>query len=136
LHSINRIATLNTMQRILIVEDDQILREMYQDQFKKNGYEVTTGANGEEGLELALQLHPNLILLDLALPAMDGTTMMEKLRDDAWGKDVAIIILTNLNVDGDLLNKMIQNRPAYCLMKVGVTPEEVMAKAQGILKPV
>jgi len=124
------------MQRILIVEDDQILREMYQDQFKKNGYEVTTAANGEEGLQLSLQLHPNLILLDLALPTMDGITMMEKLRDDEWGKDVSIIILTNLNVDGELLNKMIQNRPAYCLMKVGVTPEEVMAKAQGILKSV
>lgn len=124
------------MQKILIVEDDQILREMYKDQFEKNGYHVTVAIDGAQGLQLALQDHPNLILLDLALPAMNGTAVMEKLRNDEWGKDVSIIILTNLNIDGALLNKMIQNHPAYCLMKVGVTPDEVMAKAQEILKSV
>ena len=124
------------MQTVLIVEDDQILREMYKDQFKNNGYNVSVASNGEEGLHAALQSHPDLILLDLAMPQMDGTTMMEQLRDDEWGQGVAIMILTNLSVDGELLNKIIQNRPAYCLMKVGVTPEEVMSKAQEILKPV
>lgn len=122
------------MHTVLIIEDDQILREMYKDKFQKNGFMVNTAVDGEEGLAMALQTHPDLILLDLAMPNMTGTIVMEKLRDDEWGKDVSIIILTNLNVDGELLNKIIKNRPAYCLMKVGVNLDDVMGKAKEILK--
>lgn len=121
------------MHSVLIVEDDQILREMYKDKFEKDRFSVRTAGDGEEGLNFALQHHPDLILLDLALPRMDGTTVMEKLRDDEWGKKAKIIILTNLNIDGELLNKVINGRPAYCLMKVGVTPDEVMVKVNEIL---
>lgn len=122
------------MRNILLIEDDPIIREMYKDKFQKSGFTVNTAVDGEEGLKKAVEMHPDLILLDLAMPNMTGTIVMEKLRDDEWGEDVPIIILTNLNVDGALLNRVIENRPAYCLMKVGVTPEDVMAKAKEILK--
>ncbi len=121
------------MRKLLIIEDDKILRDMYKDQFLSNGYTVSTAVDGEEGLQKALQEHPDIILLDLAMPKMDGTTLLEKLRADEWGIRAAVIILTNLSIDGELLNIIIKNRPAYCLMKVGVTPDEVMAKADAIL---
>lgn len=121
------------MRTLLIIEDDQILQEMYKDKFQKNGFTVELANDGEEGLRKALQLHPHLILLDLAMPNMTGTIVMEKLRDDEWGKNVPIVILTNLNVDGTLLSKVVQNHPAFCLMKVGVTPEDVLTKAKEIL---
>ena len=121
------------MLSILIIEDDEILREMYKDKISANGFAVTVAVDGEEGLRLALQNHPDLILLDLMMPKMDGTKVMEALRADSWGQNVPIIVLTNLNVDGDVLNKIIKDHPAYCMMKVGVTPEEVLAKAREIL---
>lgn len=122
------------MPKLLIIEDDKILRDMYTDQFDSNGYTVSTAVDGEEGLQKALQEHPDIILLDLAMPKMDGTTLIQKLRDDEWGRNAAVIILTNLSIDGELLDVIIKNRPAYCLMKIGVTPEEVMAKAEELIK--
>lgn len=123
------------MYTVLIIEDDQVLREMYKDKMERSGYKVLIANDGEEGLKVALQNHPDLILLDLMMPKMDGTSMMEKLREDTWGKNVPIIILTNLNVDGDLLNNVIKDHPAYCMMKVGVTPEEILIKSQEVLAP-
>jgi two-component system, OmpR family, alkaline phosphatase synthesis response regulator PhoP len=121
------------MSSVLIIEDDEILLEMYKDVFVKNEFDVTTAVDGEEGLRIALEDKPDLVLLDLALPKKNGISVLESLRDDAWGTNVPIIVLTNLNVDGALLDKIIKNRPAYCLMKVGVTPDEVIAKAKEIL---
>jgi DNA-binding response OmpR family regulator len=120
------------MHSVLIVEDDPVLLDMYKDKFEFSQFKVNTAVDGEQGLELALREHPELILLDLVMPKMNGTTMMEKLRTDAWGKNVSIIVLTNVNVDGELLKKIIEDRPQYCLMKVGITPDEVMAKAKEI----
>ncbi len=122
------------MQRILIIEDDQILQDMYKDKMEGSRFAVTTAVDGEEGLKLALQDHPDLILLDLMMPKMDGTKLMEVLRNDSWGKNVPIIVLTNLNVDGDVLKSIIKDHPAYCMLKVGVTPEEILSKVQEVLK--
>src|SRR5258705_9948628 len=105
------------MKTILIVEDDQILLEMYRDKFQVSRYGVITGLNGEDGLAAALRHHPDLILLDLAMPKMDGMTVMKKLREDQWGNIVPVIILTNLNLDGRMLEEIIKNKPTYSLMK-------------------
>lgn len=120
------------MRTVLIIEDEQILRDMYRDAFEKNDFTVVTAADGKEGLKLALEDKPDLILLDLALPQMNGMTILEALRNDEWGQHAQVIVLTNMNIDGKLLNKIIENSPAYCLMKVGVTPEDVIAKAKEI----
>lgn len=122
------------MQTILIIEDDQILLEMYRDKFQVSKYGVITALNGEDGLNAALQYHPNLILLDLAMPKMDGMTVMKLLRKDPWGETVPVIILTNLNIDGRLLEEIIKNKPTYSLMKANTTPEEVLMKVKEILE--
>lgn len=121
------------MDTILIIEDDQILLEMYKDLFVQNKFDVRTARDGEHGLQMALQFKPDIILLDLALPKMDGVSVLEKLRTDPWGTNAAVMVLTNLNIDGVLLNKIIKSRPAYCLMKVGVTPDEILIKTKELL---
>lgn len=121
------------MHSVLIIEDDQILRDMYTDKFRGSDFDVSTASDGEDGIKKALEEKPDILLLDIAMPKVDGIGVMEKLRDDPWGKNVPIIILTNLNIDGKLLEKVIQNRPAYCLMKVGVTPLEVLDKAKELV---
>ncbi len=67
-------------KKMLLVEDDSILLEMYQKKFENEGFIVYLAHNGEEGLKSALDTHPDLILLDLKMPKMDGLTMMDFLR--------------------------------------------------------
>lgn len=85
------------IKKILLVEDEIVLLELIADKFKDSGFSVNTAQSAETGMKLALQNHPDLILLDLILPKMDGLTMLKKLRKDSWGKEVPVIILSNLN---------------------------------------
>jgi len=112
------------MQTVLIIEDDQIILEMYRDKFQVSHFGVITALNGEDGLAAALRHHPDLILLDLAMPKMDGMTVMKNLRQDQWGMNVPVIILTNLNLMGECLKKLLKNKPTYSLMKANTTPED------------
>ncbi len=83
------------LKKILIIEDDRSLQMALSEKFKHEGFEVLTADNGKTGLKAALENRPNLILLDLLMPIMDGMTMLKKLRKDDWGKYVYVIILTN-----------------------------------------
>ena len=84
------------MKKVLIVEDEKVLLAALTASFKRTEIKVLTAQDGDQGLHVALQKHPHLILLDLVMPKMDGITMLHKLRKDDWGKDVKVIILTNL----------------------------------------
>lgn len=86
--------------RILeIVEDENTLLQALKAQFSTKEFQVITAKDGEEGLEIALKDHPDLILLDVLMPKMDGMTMLKRLRVDAWGKSVPVILLTVVNDD-------------------------------------
>ena len=85
-------------KKVLIVEDEAPLRTAMADILVFEGFTVCQAKNGLEGLEIALEQHPDIILLDLMMPVMDGLTMLGKLRQDqAWGKDAGVILLTNIN---------------------------------------
>ena len=81
---------------ILIIEDETSLLDALSDKCKKEGYRVFTAKNGKNGLSLALEHHPDVILLDIVMPIMDGISFLEEIRKDPWGKTASIIILTNL----------------------------------------
>ena len=83
---------------VLIVEDEVSLIIALRDKFFHEGFTVLEAKNGEEGLGVALDKHPDMILLDIIMPVMDGITMLKKLRESGeWGKTAQVIILTNLN---------------------------------------
>lgn len=82
--------------KVAIVEDDQAISQMYRIKFEAEGLEVETAANGKLGLELAEKMKPDIILLDLMMPEMTGEVMLQKMRETAWGKDIRVIILTNM----------------------------------------
>lgn len=106
-------------KKILIVEDEKDQREILVDEFKAQEFEVVTAENGQKGLNVAKEEKPDVILLDIVMPVMDGITMMTKLRESStWGKSVPIILLTNLTSDSDKVIKAVsQNDPAYYLVK-------------------
>jgi DNA-binding response OmpR family regulator len=82
--------------KIAIIEDDQAISQMYRLKFETEGYQVETASNGKLGLELAESMRPDVILLDLMMPEMNGDEMLAKLRQTDWGKAVKVIILTNM----------------------------------------
>ena len=84
------------MPKIAIIEDDQAISQMYRIKFEALDYEVETADNGKLGLELAEKMKPDIILLDLMMPEMTGDVMLKLLRDTDWGKDMPVIILTNM----------------------------------------
>lgn len=118
---------------LLIVEDDSSLLRVLSDRFTDEGFKIMQAKNGEEGLESALKHHPDLILLDIIMPKMDGMTMMKKLREDVWGKQTPIIILTNLSVDDKILGDISKTEPAYYLVKTDWDIEAVVKKVKGRL---
>lgn len=82
--------------KIAIIEDDVAISQMYRIKFEAEGYEVETAENGKLGLELAEKMQPDIILLDLMMPEMSGEEMLVQMRDTDWGKDIRVIILTNM----------------------------------------
>jgi DNA-binding response OmpR family regulator len=83
------------MAKVAIVEDDQAISTMYRIKFEAEGFTVETAANGKLGLELIEQMKPDIVLLDLMMPEMNGDEMLTELRKKSWGKDTKVIILTN-----------------------------------------
>ena len=88
---------MNNKKIVLITEDEAALRSALYDKLLAEGFSVFEAKNGEEGLEIALREHPDLILIDILMPKMDGLTMLKKLRENSWGKKAHFIILTNVN---------------------------------------
>jgi len=84
------------MSKIVIVEDDLAIAQMYRLKFEAEGYKVEIAENGRLGLELCEQLEPDIVLLDLMMPEMNGDEMLEKMRGTNWGKDIKVIVLTNV----------------------------------------
>jgi DNA-binding response OmpR family regulator len=83
--------------KILIVEDEASMRDALVGKFTKEKIEVFTACDGEEGLKVALEKKPDLILLDILMPNIDGIGMLKKLRKDKWGKEVPVYMLTVLS---------------------------------------
>lgn len=116
-------------KKILIVEDEQALTLALNEKLTREGFELVNAGNGEDGLRLALKERPDLILLDIIMPRMDGITMLKKLREDKWGKTVEVIILTNLSDIAKVQEALEQGTTDY-LVKSDWKIEDVVARVK------
>ena len=121
-----------TKQHILIVEDDGFLAGIYAEKLEVAGYDVTLATNGEDGLRLAQKEKPSLILLDLALPRVDGFEVLETLKKDAETAGIPVIIFSNLGQRNDVERCMALGAAGY-VIKAHTLPQEVIVKIRGIL---
>lgn len=119
---------------LLLIDDDKILLDMYQKLLLNHGYEVHTAMDGEDGLKKALVDHPDIILLDIRMPKMDGMTMLKHLREDEWGKDAKVIILTNLDPVDNILQGVVIDHPTYYMIKSNTKPEEVLGHIKEVVE--
>lgn len=106
---------------------------MYQKLLSNHGYIVHTAMDGEDGLKKALDGHPDLILLDIRIPKMDGMTVLKQLRSDKWGKDAKVIILTNLDATDRILQGVVEDHPSYYMIKSNTEPTKVLEHIKEVI---
>lgn len=119
-------------KKILIVDDDLTLREMYEERLKFDGFVVIGASDGEEALTKTSEEMPDLILLDVMMPKMNGIDVLKKLREDEKTKNIPVIILTALIQEIDKLKGMMTEHDGY-LIKSEQMPKEVIAKVHEII---
>lgn len=117
---------------VLLVEDDVFLSGIYQKKFEMEGYKVTAIDNGEKVLPEAKKKMPDIIMLDILLPKMDGFTVLSKLKEDQQVKNIPVILLTNLGQKDDV-EKGLQMGAVDYLIKAHFKPSEVVDKIKSVL---
>lgn len=128
-------ATPPTTPKILIVDDEAPLAQILSDKFAAEGFAVQQAHDGEEGLRLALDWHPAIILLDIIMPKMDGMTMLHKLRAQEAGKKIPVILLTNLS-DTEKVYDAMANGVFDFLVKANWSIEDIVKEVKAKLAPV
>lgn len=120
---------------LLLVEDDPLLINMYQTKFSNEGFQVYTATDGEAGLTLAKAEKPDVIILDIMMPKMDGIEVLRRLRNDPSLRDVPVLMLSNLS-------EMAKQKEAFelgakeFLVKANLTPTQVVEKIKLYLNQV
>lgn len=110
--------------QVLLIEDDTAIADLYGGRLSRDGYEVAVAHDGEEGLEMARAELPNLILLDLRLPKVDGLTVLRELRSTPACAAVPVVILTNYD-EPDLRSTGIKLGAREVLLKSETTPSQL-----------
>lgn len=121
------------MTKILIVEDDPFLSKMYKKKFEVGGFEVQVAEDGVSGLEKMKSFTPDLVLMDIMMPKLNGIEAMEKAKADPSLSKIPVLILTNLSTAADA-SMAVKKGAAGFLVKSDVTPAQVVAKTKSILK--
>lgn len=115
-----------------VIEDDHDLQYIYKLKLEREGFEVATAANGEEGLEVIKEFKPDIVLLDLMMPIMNGTEMLARLRSEEWGSSIRVIVLTNISKD-EAPQALRFLRVDRYIVKAHHTPAQVIAVVRDIL---
>lgn len=110
--------------KVAIIEDDLSISQMYRFKFEAEGFEVEVAENGQIGLELVKTFKPDIILLDLMMPEMTGDEMLAELRATSWGKDIKVIILTNMG-EQEIPESVKKNGVEAVVLKANMTPRQV-----------
>lgn len=114
---------------VLIVEDETDIREAMAEAIEAAGFEVFQAENGQVGLIMAKSQHPDVILLDIRMPIMDGQEMLRRLREDEWGRDAKVIMLTSMD-DVSSIAHAHEGKIAEYIIKAHVSLEEVVTKVR------
>ncbi len=120
------------MSKILIIEDEETISSMYKASMSKAGFEVVLASDGEEGLKKASESNPNLILLDIMMPKIDGFAVLEKLKADDKTKNIKVVMLTNLGQSEDKEKGKKLGAVDYWV-KADFTPAQVNEKINKLL---
>jgi|SRR3989344_414261 len=120
------------MPKILIIEDDPLIIKIYTTRLTADGYQVLSAENGQDGLKLALAEIPDLILLDIMMPKIDGFGVIQKLKTEDRLKDKPILAYTNLSLEDEIKRAKDLGVSEY-IIKANVSPTEIVEKIKSYL---
>ncbi len=121
-----------TFKSILLVDDDLTLREMYMERLKAEGFTVEMAKDGEEALAKAADLQPNIILLDIMMPKINGLDVLKKLKQDSATSSIPVIVLTALIQDREKMESITRGADDY-IVKSETMPGDVIQKIKAVL---
>jgi CheY-like chemotaxis protein len=120
------------MKKILLVEDDQFIYEMYTNKLQSEGFEVILAKDGQEAIVKATETKPDLVLLDIVLPKKDGYEVLNEIKNNPDLAEVKVVMLTNLG-QPDEIEKGEQSQADAYLIKAHLTPSQIIEKVKEIL---
>jgi DNA-binding response OmpR family regulator len=120
------------MTKIAIIEDDSVISQMYRMKFEADGFEVQIANNGKDGVELVHEFTPDMVLLDMQMPIMNGDEALKNIRSEEWGKTVPVMILTNLGEEEAPKNIRSLGIESY-IVKADLTPRQVVERVKTTL---
>lgn len=118
--------------KIAIIEDDSVISQMYRMKFEADGFEVQIANNGRDGVSLVEQFAPDIVLLDLQMPLMNGDEALKEIRQAEWGKTVPVMILTNLGEEEAPKDIRSLGIESY-IVKADLTPRQVVERVKTTL---
>lgn len=121
------------MTKIAIIEDDAAIHQMYRMKFETEGFDVQLASDGESGVGLIKKFHPDIALLDLQMPEVSGLEALREIRAQSWGKDLPVIILTNLGEEESPDELKDLGISGY-IVKADLTPRQVVARVKSVLE--
>ncbi|MEN9405588.1 MAG: hypothetical protein RLY47_547 [Candidatus Parcubacteria bacterium] len=114
-------------KKVLVIDDDEALVAALNERLTEAGYTVSSASDGQKGLDTALETQPDLIILDVAMPVMNGWDVLTALRADGWGKDARVVMLTNSD-DMENVSQAIEQGSTEYLIKGSWTLDDIVAK--------
>lgn len=120
------------MTKIAIIEDDSVIAQMYRMKFEADGFEVQIADNGRDGVTLVEQFSPDIVLLDVQMPIMNGDEALKLIRNKDWGKTVPVMVLTNLGEEEAPKNIRSLGIESY-IVKADLTPRQVVERVKTTL---
>ena len=121
------------MIKIAIIEDDPTISQMYRMKFESDGFEVRLAANGQIGVGVVEKFQPDIILLDLQMPEMNGTEALRYIRAKDWGKTIPVIVLTNLGEE-EAPREIKELGVHSYIVKANLTPRQVVEQVKSAIK--
>jgi two-component system response regulator AdeR len=118
--------------KVAIIEDDMAIVQMYRTKFETEGYEVQTASDGIAGLQLIESFQPDIVLLDLMMPNMNGLDMLGRLRNQPSGKNAKVVVLTNMG-DTETATKVYKMAADDYIVKAELTPKQVAERVKTLL---
>lgn len=123
---------MTTQKKVLIVEDDRPIGNLLKGKLEKEGFEVLLAEDGEKGLAMALEHKPNVIACDIDLPKLSGPAFVKKLRDDSWGEDSYVFMITNAS-DSSHVTQMLSLGITTYFVKSDIQPETIIKHIKNYL---
>lgn len=120
-------------KKIVVIEDDAAIAQMYRLKFEAEGYDVAVAENGAIGVQVVRDFQPEIVLLDMMMPEMNGDEALARIRAEDWGKDIMVFILTNLGKE-EAPKQLQELNVADYIVKAEMTPKQVAEKVKSKIK--